>query len=84
MDQDEKEPKKALFVGSKAEEYAQRINCHYQNRLDLEIRHYQIQKDVLLKTLRVERNAVLQLKKEIDVRLGELRKARETTRKSRC
>lgn len=83
MHNEEKEPKKTIFVGSKAEEYAHRINCHYQNRLDSKIRHYQIQKDVLLKTFRVERSAILQQKEEIDQRLEELRHAQESSRKSK-
>lgn len=77
MNIQEKKSSKAMFVGSKAEEYAHRINCHHQNRLDLKIRHYQMQRDVLLKSFRIERSAILQRKGEIDRRLEELHRTRQ-------
>jgi hypothetical protein len=78
MDGDEKQPKKVMFVGSKSEEYAHRIHCHYDNRLSLEIRYYEIQKDVFLKTFRAERKAVLQKQEEIDERLQQLQRVHKT------
>ena len=64
--------KKLVFVGSKTEEIAHRINKQQDIRLSRQIRHFEREKTVYLKSYKAEQQAVLEKHQQVKERLREL------------
>jgi hypothetical protein len=74
MDEEvERDLKKIVFVGSKAEEMAHKINKQYDIRLGRETRHFETEKTVFLKGFKAEQQATLEKQQRVKERLRELR-----------
>lgn len=69
----EEDLKKIVFVGSKAEEIAHKMNRQCDIRLTLETRHFETERTLFLKTFKAEHQATLQRQQKIRERLRELR-----------
>lgn len=70
--QSELELKKLVFVGSKNEEIAHKLNNQHEIRLGKELRHFDREKTVFLKSFRAERKITLQKQEKVRNRLLEL------------
>lgn len=69
----QKDLKKIVFVGSKAEGIAHKMNRQCDIRLTLETRHFETERTLFLKTFKAEHQATLQKQQKIKERLRELR-----------
>ena len=67
------ELKKIVFVGTKAEEIAHKMNRQCDIRLTVENRHFETERTLFLKTFKAEHQATLQKQQKIKERLRELR-----------
>lgn len=74
----EQDLKKLVFVGSKNEEIAHKINNQQEIRLGKQLKYYEREKTVFLKSFRAEHQAALEKHQKVKSRLLELGYARKT------
>ncbi|KXJ12161.1 hypothetical protein AC249_AIPGENE3333 [Exaiptasia diaphana] len=68
----ERELKKLVFVGSKMEEIAHKINNQHDIRLGRQLRHFDREKTIFLKSFKTEQQAALEKQQKMKKRLKEL------------
>lgn len=71
-DSREKELKKLVFVGSKMEEIAHKFNNQHDIRLGRQLRHFEREKTIFLKSFKTEQQATLEKHQKLKKRLREL------------